>query len=194
MEKFADRIEELAHDEMLRVVVLSGAGNRAFIGGADIDEMARLDEGSARAFISRLHRCCESLRDLPVPVIARITGYTLGAGLEIAAACDLRIADSTAVFGMPEVKLGIPSVIEAALLPMLIGWGRTRQICSLGDKHHGGRGCRMGAHRKGRSSSKLGKRPGRSRGSLGFVHPTGGAVRDSSAKEADSTLGGLASA
>lgn len=133
MEKFADRIEELAHDEMLRVVVLSGAGNRAFIGGADIDEMARLDEGSARAFISRLHRCCESLRDLPVPVIARITGYTLGAGLEIAAACDLRIADSTAVFGMPEVKLGIPSVIEAALLPMLIGWGRTRQLLLLGE-------------------------------------------------------------
>lgn len=133
LEEFADRMEELAGDEALRAVVLTGAGNRAFIGGADIDEMARLDAVSARAFISRLHRCCDALRELPVPVIARIAGYALGAGLELAAACDLRIAADTARFGMPEVKLGIPSVIEAALLPSLIGWGRTRQMLLLGE-------------------------------------------------------------
>jgi enoyl-CoA hydratase/carnithine racemase len=68
-----------------------------------------------------------------VPTIARINGLTLGGGLEIAAACDVRIAVESAVFGMPEVKLGIPSVIEAALLPMLIGWGRTRQILLFGE-------------------------------------------------------------
>jgi len=60
-------------------------------------------------------------------------GYTLGAGLELAAACDLRLAADTAVFGMPEVKLGIPSVIEAALLPTLIGWGRARRLLLLGE-------------------------------------------------------------
>lgn len=133
MKEFAERIEELAHDEILRALVLTGAGSKAFIGGADIHEMARLDAVSGRAFIGLLHRCCDALRELPVPVIARIGGYALGAGLEIAAACDLRIASDTARFGMPEVKLGIPSVIEAALLPTLIGWGRTRQLLLLGE-------------------------------------------------------------
>ncbi len=68
-----------------------------------------------------------------MPTIARINGLTLGGGLEMAAACDVRIAVESAVFGMPEVKLGIPSVIEAALLPMLIGWGRTREILLFGE-------------------------------------------------------------
>ncbi|HEV2688710.1 MAG TPA: enoyl-CoA hydratase [Bryobacteraceae bacterium] len=133
MEEFIAAIQGLAGDESLRAVVVTGAGERAFVGGADIDEMARLDAVSARAFITRLHRCCEALRELAVPVIGRIQGYALGAGLELAAACDLRIAAETAIFGMPEVKLGIPSVIEAALLPSLVGWGRTRQILLLGE-------------------------------------------------------------
>src|SRR5262249_25944884 len=74
-----------------------------------------------------------AIRSLPVPVIARIQGFTFGAGMEIAAACDLRIASGAASFGMTEVKLGIPSVVEAALLPMLVGWGRTRQLLLLGE-------------------------------------------------------------
>ncbi len=80
-----------------------------------------------------MHRSCNALRELPVPVIARVNGYALGAGLEVAAACDLRIASSNAVFGMPEVKVGIPSVVEAALLPGLIGWGRTRELLLFGE-------------------------------------------------------------
>lgn len=133
MGEFSSAFQALAADEALRAVVLTGGGDKAFIGGADIDEMAQLDPVSGEAFITRLHRCCDALRDLPVPVIARIQGYALGAGLEVAAACDLRVASDTALLGMPEVKLGIPSVIEAALLPALIGWGRTRQILLLGE-------------------------------------------------------------
>jgi enoyl-CoA hydratase len=133
LEEFAVAVEGLAGDETLRAAVLTGAGERAFIGGADVDEMVQLDAITARAFIGRLHRCCEALRAAPFPVIARIMGYTLGAGLELAAACDLRVAAETAVFGMPEVKLGIPSVVEAALLPTLIGWGRTRRMLLLGE-------------------------------------------------------------
>jgi enoyl-CoA hydratase len=129
------QIEKLACDDTLRAVILTGAGTKAFIGGADIEEMARLDETSARAYITRLHRACEALRSLPFPAIARISGYALGAGLEIAAACDLRIASTTARFGMPEVKVGIPSVIEAALLPALVGWGRTRRLLLAGEIH-----------------------------------------------------------
>jgi enoyl-CoA hydratase len=133
MEDFAAALEALASDETLRAVVLTGAGEKAFCGGADIDEMAALDATSAEAFITRLHRCCELLRDLPVPVIARVQGYALGGGLELVASCDLRVASVTAVFGMPEVKLGIPSVVEAALLPGLVGWGRAREILLLGE-------------------------------------------------------------
>jgi enoyl-CoA hydratase/carnithine racemase len=95
--------------------------------------MATLDAASAEGFITLVHRSCDCLRALPVPVIARINGYALGAGLEVAAACDLRIAASNAVFGMPEVKVGIPSVVEAALLPGLIGWGRTRELLLFGE-------------------------------------------------------------
>ncbi len=126
-------INSLADNERLRVVILTGAGDRAFIGGADINEMAALDESSAREFISRLHSACAALRDVPVPVIARINGYCLGAGLEIAASCDLRVAADHSTFGMPEVKVGIPSVIEAALLPGLIGWGKAAELIYTGE-------------------------------------------------------------
>jgi len=135
LDDFTRQVEKLAADDTLRAVVVTGAGSKAFIGGADIGEMARLDEKSARTYITRLHRACDALRRLPFPAIARISGYALGAGLEIAAACDLRIASTTARFGMPEVKVGIPSVVEAALLPALIGWGRARRMLLTGEIH-----------------------------------------------------------
>lgn len=117
-----------------RAVVLTGAGPRAFIGGADIREMSALpDPEAARAFITRIHRACAAIRACRVPVIARIAGWCLGAGMEVAAACDLRLAATSARFGMPEVRVGIPSVVEAALLPGLIGWGRTRRLLLLGE-------------------------------------------------------------
>ncbi len=125
--------DHLAQRPALRCVILRGGGDKAFIGGADIAEMAALDPASARGFITALHAVCAGLRALPVPVIARIEGYALGAGLEIASACDLRIAATSARFGMPEVKVGIPSVIEAALLPRLVGDGRAREMMLLGE-------------------------------------------------------------
>ena len=130
---FVEQVEGLAARENLRAVVLTGAGQKAFIGGANIFEMGNLDRDGAQAFITLVHRTCACLRDLPVPVIARVNGYALGAGLEVAAACDLRVAAANAVFGMPEVKVGIPSVVEAALLPGLIGWGRTRELLLFGE-------------------------------------------------------------
>jgi enoyl-CoA hydratase/carnithine racemase len=132
---FVTACEGLAQDDHLRAVVVTGAGDKAFTGGADIDEMADLDPASGRAFITLLHRACHAVRELPVPVIARIQGYALGAGLELAAACDLRVAADTATLGMPEVKLGLPSVIEAALLPTLVGWGRARELVLLGESY-----------------------------------------------------------
>ena len=124
--------EKLGAEPDLRAVVLTGAGTRAFIGGADIGEMAALTPPTARAFITGLHALCTAIQALPVPVIARIQGYCLGAGLEVAAACDLRAASEDARFAMPEVRVGIPSVIEAALLPRLIGAGRTQELVLTG--------------------------------------------------------------
>ena len=126
-------LHTLAATPALRVLVLRGHSEHAFIGGADIGEMSGLDVEGARSFITRVHRCCEAVHHFPTPVIARINGVVLGAGLELAAACDLRVAVDTARFGMPEVHLGIPSVVEAALLPHLMGWGRAREILLLGE-------------------------------------------------------------
>ena len=124
----------LAREDDLRVVVLSGAGGKAFIGGADINHMAGMRSSEdGRAFITSVHKLCQAIRDCPVPVICRMEGYTLGAGLEVAAACDMRIAADNAFFGMPEVKVGVPSVVEAALLPRLIGWGRTSWLLLTAD-------------------------------------------------------------
>jgi enoyl-CoA hydratase/carnithine racemase len=133
MMEFAAKVSALGANENLRAVVVSGAGEKAFVGGADINVMAGLDKASARAFITQVHQTCDCLRKLPMPVIGRVNGYALGAGMELVAACDLRVASSNAVFGMPEVKVGIPSVVEAALLPGLIGWGRTREVLLLGE-------------------------------------------------------------
>lgn len=120
--------ERLSADTGIRVVILTGQSEKSMIGGADIREMAKLDPKSAEAFITGLRDLCETIRNFPAPVIARLPGWCLGGGLEVAAACDIRIAAHDAKFGMPEVKVGIPSVIHAALLPRLIGSGRTRWL------------------------------------------------------------------
>lgn len=130
--ELAAAFAKLSHDHKVRAVVLTGAGERAFIGGADLNELGAADPDRARLFITRLHQACAAVRFCPVPVIGRINGFCLGGGLEIAACCDMRIAATNAQFGMPEVHMGLPSVIEAALLPGLIGWGRTREMLLTG--------------------------------------------------------------
>ncbi len=126
-------LRALATDERIRALVLAGGSERSMIGGADIKEMARLDQASAERFIAGLGDLCEAVRAFPAPVVARMPGWCLGGGLEVAAACDFRIAAHDARFGMPEVRVGIPSVIHAALLPRLIGWGRARWLVMTGE-------------------------------------------------------------
>lgn len=133
LRQFLHHMHSLQADPALRAVVIAGAGPRAFIGGADIHEMAALDAAGARAFITLLHEACAAPRALAVPVIARIHGACLGGGLELAAACDIRLAGASARFAMPEVQIGLPSVIEAVLLPRLIGHARTAHLLLTGD-------------------------------------------------------------
>ena len=121
-------LQLLATERQIHALVIAGQSEKSMIGGADIKEMAKLDQASAEQFITGLRDLCEAVRAFPAPVIARIPGWCLGGGLEFAAACDFRIAAHDAKFAMPEVKVGIPSVIHAALLPRLIGWGRARWL------------------------------------------------------------------
>ena len=129
----AETFKRLAKDEALRAAVITGAGDKSFIAGADIAEMKDLDAAQAEVEHTLTHVANESIRLFPVPVIARINGWCLGFGMELAAACDLRVGIDTAKFGMPEVRVGIPSGMEAVLLPRLIGWGKAAELIYTGD-------------------------------------------------------------
>lgn len=129
----AQTLEALRSDNELRLVILTGPPGGSFLGGMHIAEMAQFDADGAREFITLLHHACHGLRALPVPSIARIEGFCLGGGLEIAASCDMRIGAASSRYGMPETQVGLPSVIEARLLPTLIGWGKTRELLYRGN-------------------------------------------------------------
>jgi enoyl-CoA hydratase/carnithine racemase len=120
-----------AEDRDVRVVVLGGNG-RAFSAGVEVQAMRDLDPPRARALIGALHAAIRALRDLDAVVLARLHGHVLGGALELALAADLRLAGTSCRLGMPEIRVGIPSVIEAALLPGLIGWGRTAELLLTG--------------------------------------------------------------
>jgi enoyl-CoA hydratase len=111
---------KLAEDDETRVVVLTGAGDRAFIAGADIKYMQGLNVLEAREWGRLGHACALLLEGMPKPTIAAINGYALGGGCELALACDLRFASSTAKLGQPEINIGI-----------LPGWGGTQRLARV---------------------------------------------------------------
>jgi len=123
---------QLAADGELRAVVLTGSG-RAFCAGMDVHVLRDLDVPRARQLITGLHAAIEAVHHAPVPVVAAVNGPCLGAGLEFALACDFRLASTDATFGLPEVRVGVPSVIEAALLPPLVGPGRAAELLLTGE-------------------------------------------------------------
>lgn len=131
--ELADVMRQVSLDPDLRCVVLTGVGP-SFIGGANIGQMSEFpDHVVAETGSKTTHHACDSIRRVPVPVIARIEGYCLGAGMEIATACDMRVASTTAVFGMPEVKYGVPSGMEACLIPRLMTWGKAMELVYTGE-------------------------------------------------------------
>jgi enoyl-CoA hydratase/carnithine racemase len=121
--RLREDIAAASADEGLRAVILCGSGT-VFSAGVDVQALAALTTPEkARALITSLHLLCAAVRECPVPVIAAIEGACVGGALELAAACDIRVAGESAFFAMPEVKLGLPSVIEAALLPRVMAPG-----------------------------------------------------------------------
>jgi len=132
LNQLLSNVRAIENQPQIRAVIIGGNG-KAFCGGADVRELSALSQANAGAFVERIHNVCQAIRELPVPVLARLHGAVIGAGLEIAAACDLRIAAKGTKFAMPEVKLGIPSVVEAALLPRLMGAGRAAWLVLTGE-------------------------------------------------------------
>jgi len=128
-----EALERVRGDGQARVVVLTGAGETAFSAGVDLNEMKELQPPEAESFIRALHQVTRGLLTLPIPAIAAVRGPCLGRALELALSCDLRIAAEDALLGLPEVKVGVPSVIEASLLPRTIGLGRARAMVLTGE-------------------------------------------------------------
>ena len=127
-------IEEAARDPNLRVLVLTGGGEKAFVAGADIAEMSSMGPTRARVFSSLGHRVFDKLERLPVPTIAMVNGFALGGGMELALACDLVYAGEKAKFGQPEVNLGvIPGFGGTQRLPRKIGPMRALELCFTGE-------------------------------------------------------------
>jgi enoyl-CoA hydratase len=127
-------VDALTADDAIRAVVLTGAGDRAFIAGADIAELATLSPVSAQALARRGQALCDALERMGKPVIAAVNGYALGGGCEIAMACTVRLAADTARIGQPEIGLGLlPGYGGTQRLPRLVGSGRALELMLTGD-------------------------------------------------------------
>ncbi len=126
-------LDELERDADVRVVVITGAGEKAFIAGADINEFAGMSAVAQRS-VMKGRRAFDAVEDFPKPVIAMINGFALGGGCELALACDIRIASSRAKLGQPEIKLGIiPGGGGTQRLTRLIGEGKAMELMLTGD-------------------------------------------------------------
>jgi enoyl-CoA hydratase len=134
LEQIAVVIREVRHDASVRVLIVTGAGDRAFVAGADIAQMSKMSTVEGLEFSRLGHRVMETIEDLPIPVIAAVNGFALGGGVELAMACDLIIASEKARFGQPEINLGlIPGFGGTQRLPHRIGQAKARELIMTGD-------------------------------------------------------------
>jgi len=129
MAELSDAVSHCRRDDAIKVLVLTGAGEKAFVAGADISQMQDLRPQEGLAFMEAGHETLRQIETLPKPVIAAVNGYALGGGTEIALACDIRFASEKAVFGQPEILIGlIPGWGGTQRLPRIIGMGRAKEL------------------------------------------------------------------
>ncbi|MGA2936824.1 MAG: enoyl-CoA hydratase-related protein [Syntrophobacteraceae bacterium] len=133
LEKMAGIVQELQDDSTIRVVVITGAGEKAFCAGADLKDRAGMTTDQVRRFIAKIRDTFTAIESLPQPVIAAINGFALGGGTELALVSDLRVASKHAILGLTEVKLAIiPAAGGTQRLPRLIGKGRAKELILTG--------------------------------------------------------------
>jgi enoyl-CoA hydratase len=145
IEELDDAVRQVERDRAIGAVVLTGAGEKAFVAGADIAAMSTMTPAEARLFAERAHGVLARLAALPVPTVAAVNGYALGGGCEIALACDLVYASENARFGQPEVNLGIiPGFGGTQRLPRRVGMMRALEMILTGDLYDAARAKEMG--------------------------------------------------
>ncbi len=133
LKEFAQALDNLATNEAVRALILTGTGDKAFVAGADITELATFDALQGKVFAKAGHEVLGRLQALPFPVIAAVNGYALGGGTEVALACDFIYASENAMFGLPEIKLGlIPGFGGTQRLPRLIGKNMAKEMIFTG--------------------------------------------------------------
>lgn len=135
LDQLDTEVSRLHQDTSVRVVILTGSGNRSFCVGADLNHIATLTSESIQKWVIDGNRMLSRLAALPVPVIAAINGYAIGGGLEVALACDLRIADETSSFGLPEITHGwFPGWGGTHRLLNVIGEAKAKEMVFLGER------------------------------------------------------------
>ncbi len=134
LEELEQALRAVGQDGTVRALILTGAGEKAFVAGADIAQMAAFTPEQAREFSGLGHRVCQLLEGLPVVTVAAVNGFALGGGCELALACDLLYASQTAKLGLPEVGLGvIPGFGGTQRLTRLVGKARAKELVFTGE-------------------------------------------------------------
>jgi enoyl-CoA hydratase len=145
IQEMIEQLESVAADDAIRAVIITGAGDKAFVAGADIQEMSGKTRDEALEFARQGHRMCNTIESMPKPVIAAINGFALGGGCEIALACDVRVASENAMMGQPEVLLGIPPGWGGTQrLPRIVGMGYAKELIFSGRRIGAEEAHRMG--------------------------------------------------
>ena len=133
LKEFSHAIDEVALDEDIRVLILTGAGDKSFVAGADITEFLKFNDLKAKIFSEMGHGIVSKLQELPIPVIGAVNGFALGGGCEVVIACDFIYASENAMFGLPEINLGIiPGFGGTQRLPRLVGKNRAKEMIFTG--------------------------------------------------------------
>lgn len=133
LNEFSDALDRIERDETIRVMVLTGAGDKSFVAGADISELVTFNPLQAKLFAEKGQRLLQRLQEIPIPVIAAVNGFALGGGTEMALACDFIYASEDATFGLPEINLSIiPGFGGTQRLSRLVGLNRAKELVFTG--------------------------------------------------------------
>jgi len=133
LKEFSHAIDKVAEDEGIRVLILTGSGDKSFVAGADITEFLKFNALKAKIFSEMGHGIVSKLQELSIPVIGAVNGFALGGGCEVVIACDFIYASENAMFGLPEINLGIiPGFGGTQRLPRLVGKNRAKEMIFTG--------------------------------------------------------------